>query len=37
LRFGNDLVRIAAVANGISEVHDEVVGGRGGYTSVERL
>jgi hypothetical protein len=37
LRFGNDFIRIAAVANAISEIDDQVVGGGGGQTGVERF
>src|ERR1700681_1392639 len=37
LHFGYDFVRVAAVANGISKIDDEVVGGSGGQTGVQRF
>jgi hypothetical protein len=37
LRFGDDLVGIAAVADRIAKIGDEVVGGRSGETGVERF
>jgi hypothetical protein len=37
LRAGNDLIRIAAVANGIAEIGDEVAGGSGGHAGVQRF
>jgi hypothetical protein len=37
LRFGNDFVRIAAVADRVSEIDDEVVSGSGGQTGVQRF
>jgi hypothetical protein len=37
LRFGNDFVGIAAVADRVSEIDDKVVGGSGGQTSVQRF
>jgi hypothetical protein len=37
LCFGNDFIGIAAVADGVSEIDDEVVGGSGGQTSVQRF
>src|SRR5437660_11292894 len=37
LRFNNDFVRITAVADRVSEIDDEVVGGSGGQTGVRRL
>src|SRR6266478_5338046 len=37
LRAGNHFVGIAAVADGISEIDDEVVGGSGGQTGVQRF
>src|ERR1700730_14279170 len=37
LCFNNHFVGIAAVANGISEINDEVVGGSGGQTRVQRF
>ncbi len=37
LRLGNDFVGIAAVAYGVAEIDDEVVGGSGGQTGVQRF
>ena len=37
LRAGNDFVGIGAVADGVSEIDDEVVGGSGGQTGVQRF
>src|ERR1700682_4954452 len=37
LRFGNDFVRIAAVADRVSEIDDEVVSRSGGQTGVQRF
>jgi len=37
LCLGNDFVGIAAVADGVSEIDDEVVGGSGCQTSVQRF
>jgi hypothetical protein len=37
LRFGNDFVRIAAVADRVSEIDDEVVSGSGSQTGVQRF
>src|ERR1700686_5153345 len=37
LRAGNDFVGIAAVANRVPEINDEVVGGSGGQTGVQRF
>src|ERR1700676_3103805 len=37
LRAGNDFVGIAAVANRVPEINDEVVGGNGGQTGVQRF
>jgi len=37
LRFGNDFVGVATVADGVAEIDDEVVGGSGGQTGVQRF
>jgi hypothetical protein len=37
LRFGNHLVGIAAIADRVSEIDDEVVGGSGRQTGVQRF
>ena len=37
LRFGNDFVRIAAVANSVAKIDDQVVSGGCGQTGVERF
>ena len=37
LRAGNDFVGIAAVADSIAEIDDEIVRGRGGQTRVQRF
>src|ERR1035437_151230 len=37
LCFGNDFVGIAAVADGVSEIDDKVVGGSGSQTGVQRF
>jgi len=37
LRFANDFVRIAAVADRVSEIDDEVVSWSGGQTGVQRF